>query len=250
MSLPVVILTHIASGGSPFCTCELKIEVMKDTIYEIKITCTSNIHRYNLVHPYPFSPKYYYIRNIPYIPQAMLDMIKIINVDVRGEDNNCEEIYRGLTQIFSDTLQHDISSDIKSQALSKMEKEHNNNIDDLKITHDKNIDDLKITHSKNIDKLRITYNKKIEELTNANNKIQLELKQYIDKLCDAETKFNELKQSSESAEMHEKMIVVELNKKNKRLMELINTEKITNIQLTNKLSDITDLYESLLTLST
>ena len=235
--MSTVILTHTSNYMVMGRGCSyLQIQVTLDVTYTIKFT-------YRPIGSRTYdAPQETYIRDIPYIPNAILEAIKLMHLT----DENVGEgkIFHGLTRILTSTLQQEFSSEIKSQEIVKIEKEH-------KITATKLQDDLtnvqlQLSHSETILQ---TCQKEIDKLQC--DKIELQ-KLFENKLREI------VRLQKTNAEMQTKMKKYEttntglfdektkLCEKNKRFLEMINNEKLKNSSLTDNLHDMTELYESLL----
>ena len=272
-----VILTHDTSTeiqcipNDRFEGCRLTITVIFDKTYTIRFH--EHIPRdtgtgYNRV---TIVEKDRYIRDIPYFPNAILDAIKMLRLPSRHDHEtrgyNCsnglrfhtinrknlppeppspgDEIFNGLSKIFSGEFRSDIKSEEFTQEFTK----------------------LKLEHEKIQIELIDAHNRTQTELTSVMSelkKVQTELKHAYDntrsirfELYDVKNQKNDIHQSLENKlQENEKLsddlktsdgLVAELRGKNERLIGLINEEKLKNLSLSNKLSDITDLYESILT---
>ena len=249
--MSTVILTHnskfIWSGRG---TVELQIQVTLDVTYTIKFT-------YRPIGSRTYdAPQETYIRDIPYIPFAILEAIKLMHLT---EDDVCgggeARIFQGLTRTLHSTFRQDFSSEIKSQEIAKIKKEHEIHTGKIekehKITATKLQDDLtnvqsQLSHSETILQ---TCQKEIDKLQC--DKIELQ-KLFENKLREI------VRLQKTNAEMQTKMKKYEttntglfdektkLCEKNKRFLEMINNEKLKNSSLTDNLHDMTELYESLL----
>jgi hypothetical protein len=237
--MSTIILTHsscccIMGQGTAY----LQIQVILDVTYTIKFTFRPIGSR-----PYD-APQESDIRDIPYIPNAILEAIKLMNLTVDDIYGGASRILNGLKQILTSTLQDEFRSEIKSQEITKIKKEHD-------ITSSKLQDDLRYAQS---------------QLTQTESKIQTYQKDFDKWQCDKialqkmlENKLQEIDQLQiTNIEMQNKMKKIKtvyselsdektkLCEKNKRFLEMINNEKIKNSSLTDKLNDMTELYESLL----
>ena len=235
--MSTVILTHKSNVMCSRGEVTLEIQVTLDVTYTIKF----------LFRPIGFRPydasRETYIRDIPYIPNAILEAIKLMHL-TENDVSQETRIVEGLKQILTSTLQQEFSSEIKSQEIAKIKKEH-------EITTAKMQDDLinvqsQLSHTESkvqicqneFDKLqcdkvalqKLFENKlrEIDRLQKTNAEMQTKIEKY-------ETTNTELS--------HEK---TKLCEKNKRFLEMINNEKLKNSSLTDKLNDMTELYESLL----
>jgi len=121
--MPSIILTHTtryknrhADGGGYY---SLEIQITLDVTYRIKFS-----HRVPAIRSYPIIPIERYICDIPYIPQHMLDAIRLMHLS--EGDKNGEKLYAGLVKIFSNTftntLQEGCMSGIKKSIIPSQNK--------------------------------------------------------------------------------------------------------------------------------
>lgn len=122
--MPSIILTHKSQypnrhkdGGGQY---RLEIQITFDVTYKIKFS-----HFVPDIRKYPIIPIDRYICDIVYIPQIMLDAIKLMHLS--EEDKNGEKLYAGLVNIFSN-LQQEYISNVKSQTITNIDKKYTNNI--------------------------------------------------------------------------------------------------------------------------
>jgi hypothetical protein len=255
--MSTVILTHnsnfMAIGrGSANLQIQVTLEVTSS--YTIKFTYRPIGGR-----PYDASQEKY-IRDIPYIPNAILEAIKLMHLtddDVCGGGDG--RIFQGLTQIlleqdFKKEMITNLFQVVQSQEIAKIKKEHEIHIGKIKKEHKiiatRLQDDLtnvqsQLSHSEDkitrlqtrqheFDKLQCD---KIELQKLLENKLQ-----EINRLTEIQTKMK--KYETTNTELSDEK--TKLCEKNKRFLEMINNEKLKNSLLTDKLNDITELYESLL----
>lgn len=237
--MSTVILTH----NSNCCilgrgTATLKIQVILDVTYTIKFTFSPIGSR-----PYD-APQESYLRDIPYIPNTILESIKLMHLtenDVSG--GGADRILNGL-RILTSTLQSEFCSEIKSQEITKIKKEHE--ISTAKLQDDLRCVQSQLTHTeskfqtcqKDFEKMqcdKIALQKLLENKLQEIDRLQITNIEMQNKMKKIKTMNAEL--SDEKTKLCEK---------NKRFLEMINNEKIKNSSLTDKLNDMTELYESLL----
>jgi len=236
--MPSIILTHnssymIMGQGAQYLT----IEVILDINYTIKFTYKNMIGCYP-----PYFTKETYIRDIEYIPNVMLEAIKLMHI--HENDETGEKIYNTLSQIFTPTLQQELISDIHAQEVARTKKVYENDI----IIMQKSLADK----SQEIDKLKaelinaqsenIIIQKTIKEKDSALEEYENDVEEY--EKDEAKYKKNEAKYKKEIEEY--KKDIEEYKENKKRLLKKTNDEKLKNIALTDTLNDTIDLYESLL----
>ena len=233
-----IILTHnssymIMGEGAHYLT----IEVILDINYTIKFTYKNMIGCYP-----PYFTRETYIRDIQYIPNVMLEAIKLMHI--HENDETGEKIYNTLSQIFIPTLQQELIADINAQDVAKTKKVYENDINIMeKMLEDK---------SQEIDRLK-------SNLRNAQNEniiLQKTIKEKIiiikDKIIIIKEKDSALEEYEKDVEEYEndeakyKKEIEEYKENKKRLLKRTNDEKLKNIALTDTLNDTIDLYESLL----
>ena len=233
-----IILTHnssymIMGQGAQYLT----IEVILDINYTIKFTYKNMLG----CHP-PYFTRETYIRDIQYIPNVMLEAIKLMHI--HENDETGEKIYNTLSQIFIPTLQQELIADINAQDVAKTKKVYENDINIMeKMLEDK---------SQEIDRLK-------SNLRNAQNEniiLQKTIKEKIiiikDKIIIIKEKDSALEEYEKDVEEYEndeakyKKEIEEYKENKKRLLKRTNDEKLKNIVLTDTLNDTIDLYESLL----
>ena len=233
-----IILTHnssymIMGQGAQYLT----IEVILDINYTIKFTYKNMIGCYP-----PYFTRETYIRDIQYIPNVMLEAIKLMHI--HENDETGEKIYNTLSQIFIPTLQQELIADINAQDVAKTKKVYENDINIMeKMLEDK---------SQEIDRLK-------SNLRNAQNEniiLQKTIKEKIiiikDKIIIIKEKDSALEEYEKDVEEYEndeakyKKEIEEYKENKKRLLKRTNDEKLKNIALTDTLNDTIDLYESLL----
>jgi len=228
-----------------------------------------------------------YIRDIPYFPNAMIDAIKLMRLpNARYMSGNnyllhdltnaqgCatspgDELFDGLSRIFSDKFRSDIKSEEFAQEFTKIKIEHEKMQKELIDTHNQKQTELNDRYTQKESELIDRYTQtqtELKSVTSELTKVRTELKDAYDnnrsigfEVYEVKNKNNDLQQSlktclQENEKLSNDMITLagtnaELRGKNERLVGLINEEKLKNLSLSNKLSDITDLYESLLTTS-
>ena len=229
-----IILTHnssymIMGEGAHYLT----IEVILDINYTIKFTYKNMIGCYP-----PYFTREIYIRDIQYIPNVMLEAIKLMHI--HENDQTGEKIYNTLSQIFIPTLQQELIADINAQEVAKTKKileDKSQEIDRLKsnlrnaqnenIILQKTIKD-KIIIIKEKDSALEEYEKDVEEYENDEAKYKKEIEKYKKEIEKYKKEIEEFKENK------------------KRLLKRTNDEKLKNIALTDTLNDTIDLYESLL----
>ena len=229
-----IILTHnssymIMGEGAHY----LIIEVILDINYTIKFTYKNMIGCYP-----PYFTRETYIRDIQYIPNVMLEAIKLMHI--HENDQTGEKIYNTLSQIFIPTLQQELIADINAQEVAKTKKileDKSQEIDRLKsnlrnaqnenIILQKTIKD-KIIIIKEKDSALEEYEKDVEEYENDEAKYKKEIEKYKKEIEKYKKEIEEFKENK------------------KRLLKRTNDEKLKNIALTDTLNDTIDLYESLL----
>ena len=229
-----IILTHnssymIMGQGAHYLT----IEVILDINYTIKFTYKNMIGCYP-----PYFTRETYIRDIQYIPNVMLEAIKLMHI--HENDQTGEKIYNTLSQIFIPTLQQELIADINAQEVAKTKKileDKSQEIDRLKsnlrnaqnenIILQKTIKD-KIIIIKEKDSALEEYEKDVEEYENDEAKYKKEIEKYKKEIEKYKKEIEEFKENK------------------KRLLKRTNDEKLKNIALTDTLNDTIDLYESLL----
>ena len=226
-----IILTHnssymIMGEGAHYLT----IEVILDINYTIKFTY-KNMMGCHL----PYFTRETYIRDIQYIPNVMLEAIKLMHI--HENDETGEKIYNTLSQIFTPTLQQELIADIHAQDVAKTKKVYENDI----IIMQKSLKDK----SQEIDRLK-------SNLRNAQNENIILQKTIKEKIIIIKEKDNALEEYENDVEEYEKdeakykKEIEEYKENKKRLLKITNDEKLKNISLTNTLNDTLDLYESLL----
>ena len=229
-----IILTHNSSymifgRGAQYLT----IEVILDINYTIKFTYKNMMGCYP-----PYFTRETYIRDIQYIPNVMLEAIKLMHI--HENDQTGEKIYNTLSQIFIPTLQQELIADINAQEVAKTKKileDKSQEIDRLKsnlrnaqnenIILQKTIKD-KIIIIKEKDSALEEYEKDVEEYENDEAKYKKEIEKYKKEIEKYKKEIEEFKENK------------------KRLLKRTNDEKLKNIALTDTLNDTIDLYESLL----
>lgn len=226
-----IILTHnssymIMGQGAQYLT----IEVILDINYTIKFTYKNMIGCYP-----PYFTRETYIRDIQYIPNVMLEAIKLMHI--HENDETGEKIYNTLSQIFIPTLQQELIADINAQEVAKTKKVYENDINIMeKMLEDK---------SQEIDRLK-------SNLRNAQNENIILQKTIKDKIIIIKEKDSALEEYEKDVEEYEndeakyKKEIEEYKENKKRLLKRTNDEKLKNIALTDTLNDTIDLYESLL----
>ena len=226
-----IILTHnssymIMGQGAQYLT----IEVILDINYTIKFTYKNMIGCYP-----PYFTRETYIRDIQYIPNVMLEAIKLMHI--HENDETGEKIYNTLSQIFIPTLQQELIADINAQDVAKTKKVYENDINIMeKMLEDK---------SQEIDRLK-------SNLRNAQNEniiLQKTIKEKIIIIKEKDSALEEYENDVEEYEKDEakyKKEIEEYKENKKRLLKITNDEKLKNIALTDTLNDTIDLYESLL----
>jgi len=249
--MSTVILTHnsnfmVSGRGGAY----LQIQVTLGVTYTIKFT-------YRPIGSRPYdAPHEPYIRDIPYIPNAILEAIKLMHLTEDDANGGGEgRIFQGLTQILHSTLQEDFRSEIKSQEISKIKKEHEIHTNKIKKEHEITITKLQ-DELTNVQSQLSHTESKVQTCQNEFDKLQCD-KVALQKLF--ENKLREIDRLQKTnAEMQTKMKKYEttntelsdektkLCEKNKRFLEMINNEKLKISSLTDKLNDMTELYESLL----
>ena len=242
------ILTHITT-----CSIQnrgqthLQIQVILDVTYTIKFTFTPVGSQY-----YVPPPQESFIRDIPYIPTAMLEAIKLIHLT--DNDYCVDRVLNGCKQMFS-TLQFEFRSEIKSQEITKINKEHciitTKLQDDLSCIQSQS----QITHTElnaelKLQKLKIqTCQLDFDKLQCDNIELQKLLETQLQEIGRLQITNIAMKNNMKKIKTINDELSDEKNQlceKNKRFLEMINNEKIKNSSLSNKLSDMTELYDSLL----
>ncbi len=183
-----------------------RIEVVFNNTYTIK-------YMTQMANPYGEDQNPIYvnsIENISYIPESILNMIKLIGVI------NQTVIFNTLQSIFIKPLKNDFISDSHEQEIIKIKKEHEQEIIKIKKEHE----------------LEIMQMKKTQE-------VKLFEYRYL------------LKQLKDYSELKYKIIeytnlLENIKQNNEKFVLIINTETMKNISLTNKLDEITKLYNTLI----
>ena len=222
-----IILTHnssymIMGQGAQYLT----IEVILDINYTIKFTYKNMIGCYP-----PYFTRETYIRDIQYIPNVMLEAIKLMHI--HENDQTGEKIYNTLSQIFIPTLQQELIADINAQEVAKTKKM----LEDKSLEIDRLKSNLRNAQNENIilqktikDKIII-----IKEKDSALEEYEKDVEEYEN---------DEAKYKKEIEKYKKEIEAYKENKK--RLLKRTNDEKLKNIALTDTLNDTIDLYESLL----
>ena len=222
-----IILTHnssymIMGQGAQYLT----IEVILDINYTIKFTYKNMIGCYP-----PYFTRETYIRDIQYIPNVMLEAIKLMHI--HENDETGEKIYNTLSKIFIPTLQQELIADINAQEVAKTKKM----LEDKSLEIDRLKSNLRNAQNENIilqktikDKIII-----IKEKDSALEEYEKDVEEYEN---------DEAKYKKEIEKYKKEIEAYKENKK--RLLKRTNDEKLKNIALTDTLNDTIDLYESLL----
>ena len=222
-----IILTHnssymIMGEGAHYLT----IEVILDINYTIKFTYKNMIGCYP-----PYFTRETYIRDIQYIPNVMLEAIKLMHI--HENDETGEKIYNTLSKIFIPTLQQELIADINAQEVAKTKKM----LEDKSLEIDRLKSNLRNAQNENIilqktikDKIII-----IKEKDSALEEYEKDVEEYEN---------DEAKYKKEIEKYKKEIEAYKENKK--RLLKRTNDEKLKNIALTDTLNDTIDLYESLL----
>ena len=222
-----IILTHnssymISGRGAQYLT----IEVILDINYTIKFTYKNMMGCYP-----PYFTSETYIRDIQYIPNVMLEAIKLMHI--HENDQTGDKIYNTLSQIFIPTLQQELIADINAQEVAKTKKM----LEDKSLEIDRLKSNLRNAQNENIilqktikDKIII-----IKEKDSALEEYEKDVEEYEN---------DEAKYKKEIEKYKKEIEAYKENKK--RLLKRTNDEKLKNIALTDTLNDTIDLYESLL----
>lgn len=210
--MPSIILIHetraeIRVNNYPSTYCELMIQVIFDMTYTIwfhEIIPRNNRSGDDCI---TYVEKGRYIRDIPYFPNAVLDAIKLMHLSdgygdgVGGVGNNFrfydltdvsapspgDEIFDGLSLIFSDKFSADIKTEDFTQEITKIKMEHNRTQKELIDTHYNTHLELIDVHNQTRRELINAHNLTRRELIDTYDRTQMELTGILSELTNVMT---------------------------------------------------------------